>query len=147
MNVVECPELRALLLYLGTKLSDKDIPHRTKLASMIVERYRQEHEKLIADLKVCVLSSLVHAIFVTDELYQTAKGRISWTADVWTDSNQRPFLALTAHYMVMDGRRLVMRSRLVMFRHCPETHSGDNMGTYVFAFWKECEILHKVSSV
>ena len=35
-NVVECPEFRSLLLYIGEgKIVDKDIPHRTKVTNMI----------------------------------------------------------------------------------------------------------------
>lgn len=52
MNAIECPELRALLLYLGSDLTDTQIPHRTKLTNLIVRRYVEEHEKLLADVKV-----------------------------------------------------------------------------------------------
>lgn len=146
MNAIECPELRALLLYLGSDLTDTQIPHRTKLTNLIVRRYVEEHEKLLEDVRVCLPVVVCMALQLVT-FSQNSIGRVSWTADVWTDSNQRPFLACTAHYMAREGKHLILRSRLVMFRYCPETHSGDNMGDFIFGLMKECGILHKVRRV
>lgn len=49
--------------------------------------------------------------------------------------------------MAREGRHLILRSRLVMFRYCPETHSGDYMGDLIFELMKECGALHKVCPV
>lgn len=52
-NVVECPEFRELLLYLGEgKIQDKNLPHRTKLTEMILNEFRTEYCKIKDDLKV-----------------------------------------------------------------------------------------------
>jgi hypothetical protein len=55
-NVVECPEFRKFLLYIGDgKIVDKDIPHRTKVTNMIHEEYKNEYQMLKGDLTVrCV---------------------------------------------------------------------------------------------
>lgn len=52
INVVESPELRNLLLYIGTQLHDGHIPHRTKLSELITERFKVEHAAMIQDLRV-----------------------------------------------------------------------------------------------
>jgi hypothetical protein len=53
-NVLECPEFRALLLYLGDgKMDDTDLPHRTKMTQMVLDEYRKEYNKTKSDLKVC----------------------------------------------------------------------------------------------
>jgi len=52
MNVVESPELRDLLLFIGTDLTEHDIPHRTKLSELIVLRYKAEYAKLMVEVQV-----------------------------------------------------------------------------------------------
>lgn len=52
LNVVECQELRDLLLYLNTDLSENDIPHRTKLTRVIFDSYHREWSKLVRSLQV-----------------------------------------------------------------------------------------------
>lgn len=52
INVIDCAELRDLLLYLGTELEEKDLPHRTKLTELIRQRFRVEYENLIKELGV-----------------------------------------------------------------------------------------------
>ncbi|KDQ52761.1 hypothetical protein JAAARDRAFT_50161 [Jaapia argillacea MUCL 33604] len=49
INVVESEELRDLLLFVGSELKDGDIPHRTKLAQLLIERFRTETELLAHD--------------------------------------------------------------------------------------------------
>ncbi|GLB37952.1 putative encoded by [Lyophyllum shimeji] len=68
INVIDSPELRDLLLYVGTQLDEDDLPHRTKLTQLIYERFQVEFKKLIEELK-------------------NAAGRISFTSDLWTDQN------------------------------------------------------------
>ena len=52
INVVDCPELQALLLFIGAELQEKDIPHRTKLAELIMERFHIEYKKILEELEV-----------------------------------------------------------------------------------------------
>ncbi|GLB45625.1 hypothetical protein LshimejAT787_2500170 [Lyophyllum shimeji] len=51
INVIDSPELRDLLLYVGTQLDEDDLPHRTKLTQLIYERFQLELKKLIEELK------------------------------------------------------------------------------------------------
>jgi len=52
MNVVESPELRDLLLFIGTDLTERDIPHRANLSELIVSQYRAEYAKLMVEIQV-----------------------------------------------------------------------------------------------
>ncbi|KAF8416611.1 hypothetical protein L210DRAFT_3372473, partial [Boletus edulis BED1] len=69
------------LLYLGDgKLTDTNIPHRTKLTRMVLDGFQTEYEKIKGDLKQSL-------------------GRISCTTDLWSDPNRDSYMAVTAHYM------------------------------------------------
>ncbi|KAF8870156.1 hypothetical protein BD779DRAFT_1409123, partial [Infundibulicybe gibba] len=61
-------------------LKDTDIPHRTKIREQIITSWK-EHYKV---LKGNLASSL---------------GRISFTADIWSDGNRKPYLAITSHWI------------------------------------------------
>jgi hypothetical protein len=52
INVVDCPELRELLLFIGTEIEDYDIPHRTKLSELITSRFKVEYNRMIEDINV-----------------------------------------------------------------------------------------------
>ncbi|KAF9510406.1 hypothetical protein BS47DRAFT_1300302 [Hydnum rufescens UP504] len=80
MNVIECPEFRALLLYLQENLTNDDIPGRTKIRSSILKMWQTEFLKLKSEL-------------------EGSLGKVSFTADIWSDSRLRPFLAITAHWI------------------------------------------------
>lgn len=62
MNVVDCPEFRELLLYIGLELEDRDIPHRTKLSELITSRFKIEYAKINQEVQVrqtaCMISVL-----------------------------------------------------------------------------------------
>ncbi|KAJ7244799.1 hypothetical protein B0H12DRAFT_961455, partial [Mycena haematopus] len=61
-------------------LDDDDIPHRTKMAQIITERFKIEYQKMIYEI-------------------QNAISRISYTDDIWTRKNLDSHLAITAHYL------------------------------------------------
>ncbi|KAJ6620952.1 hypothetical protein B0H10DRAFT_2432551 [Mycena sp. CBHHK59/15] len=52
IDVVDCPELRNLLLFVGAQLEDEDIPHRTMLSKLIAERFQVEYNKMIREIQV-----------------------------------------------------------------------------------------------
>jgi hypothetical protein len=52
LNVIECPEFRALLLLLRNDLKDSMIPHRTKLRELVIEAWRRYFNILKKDLEV-----------------------------------------------------------------------------------------------
>ncbi|VDC01199.1 unnamed protein product [Peniophora sp. CBMAI 1063] len=86
MNVVECAESRDLLLYLNAELTGEDIPHRTKITEFIYELFSAQYRKLV------------------HELQEDAISRISFTTDVWSDPQFKPYMAVTAHYWLLSAR-------------------------------------------
>ncbi|KAL1717668.1 hypothetical protein EV715DRAFT_168237, partial [Schizophyllum commune] len=66
-------------------LEEEDIPHRTLMTQLIVERFEIEKARLEEDI-------------------QNTAGRVSYTADVWSRTNMQSFLAVTAHYIVRTDR-------------------------------------------
>ncbi|KAJ3752489.1 hypothetical protein EV360DRAFT_11628, partial [Lentinula raphanica] len=71
------------LLYIGNNLRERDIPHRTRLRELILERYKCHWKEITSEMKA-------------------ALGRISFTSDMWSNSVLKGFMAITAHYMIKD---------------------------------------------
>ena len=61
-------------------LSEKDIPHRTKIHEEILLRARG------AEVRV-------------REALANVKGKVSFTFDTWTSDAQDPYLSVTGHYI------------------------------------------------
>ena len=55
LNIIECKEFRRLLLFLREDLQDKDIPHRTKIKTDIIQAWKDYFIVLKQDLAVCIL--------------------------------------------------------------------------------------------
>lgn len=52
VNVVDCPEFRAFVLFGRTDVSEKDLPHRTSLTKKLFDKFDAAHLALIEELKV-----------------------------------------------------------------------------------------------
>ncbi|TEB10195.1 hypothetical protein FA13DRAFT_1589185, partial [Coprinellus micaceus] len=61
-------------------LTEADIPHRTKLATLILENFRKEYQLMVAE----IAGSL---------------GRVAFTSDIWSRQNLQSYMAVTAHYL------------------------------------------------
>ncbi|KIK79105.1 hypothetical protein PAXRUDRAFT_162177 [Paxillus rubicundulus Ve08.2h10] len=97
MDVVDCPELQDLLLFIGGDLTNADILHRTKLRELITERYKVEYAKMLTEI-------------------QNSLGCVSFTSDMWTNQNSKSFMAVTAHYCALDYKgHLILWSHLAAF--------------------------------
>lgn len=60
MNVVECPELRELLVYIGNDtIDDDDILHRTKITQMLFEEHQAMRQQIMAELRVCYVTPFI----------------------------------------------------------------------------------------
>lgn len=66
---MDCKEFREFALYGRENVSDRDLPHRTKLVSLIFETYEREHRDLKADFKVCDPVILITVIELKLALY------------------------------------------------------------------------------
>ncbi|TFK78761.1 hypothetical protein K466DRAFT_469428, partial [Polyporus arcularius HHB13444] len=64
-------------------LDEKDLPHRKKITSLILEQWEEARKKIIDELKA-------------------SPGRVSFTCDIWTDQQLASFLALSAHHVRKD---------------------------------------------
>ena len=57
--MLECPEFRELMLFLGQDhINDDNIPHRNSLTRQILEEYKKEQIGIMDDLKVSVDTSI-----------------------------------------------------------------------------------------
>ncbi|KAF8993486.1 hypothetical protein BDQ17DRAFT_1198220, partial [Cyathus striatus] len=61
-------------------ITDRDVPHRTKIATLIKEQFEQEYLKMAEDI-------------------QNALGNVSVTSDIWSRQNLCPHMGVTVHYM------------------------------------------------
>jgi hypothetical protein len=52
INVVESAEFREFTLYGRENVTERDLPHRTKLIELIFTAYEEEHRKLLNGFKV-----------------------------------------------------------------------------------------------
>lgn len=128
INVLESPEFRELMLFLGDgKLEDKDLPHPTKMTKTILEEFKKERKSLAEDM-------------------QNTEGRISFTTDLWSDPNLDSYMAVTAHYMSRartDGQ-LEYRCGLIAFKYIEGAHSGVNLAMHFFKLIDSLGVAHKV---
>ncbi|KIK21605.1 hypothetical protein PISMIDRAFT_103927 [Pisolithus microcarpus 441] len=76
-----------------------------------------------------------------------AEGRISCTADIWSDEVLRPFLALTAHWIgKSEGTAsLQLKAALLAFHHLPGNHTGDYIAQKFLHLLDCAEVMEKVS--
>jgi hypothetical protein len=98
-------------MYTRPSLSEKDIPHRTKIHEEIIFRAHT------AEAKVC-------------EALLKIEGKVSFTFDTWTSEAQDPYLSVTGHYISSpEGRpqEWELKSEQLAFTHFEGAHSGANM--------------------
>ncbi|KAI0070341.1 hypothetical protein K474DRAFT_1576559, partial [Panus rudis PR-1116 ss-1] len=68
------------LLYIAQdRLTDRDLPHRTTLRKLVIKMADEYFNRMVQ----CLATSL---------------GRLHFTADVWSNSRLRGFMAVTVHY-------------------------------------------------
>ncbi|KIK96753.1 hypothetical protein PAXRUDRAFT_137763 [Paxillus rubicundulus Ve08.2h10] len=97
MNIVDCPKLQNLLLFIGGDLANADILHHTKLRELITERYKVEYAKMLTEI-------------------QNLLRHVSFTSDMWTTQNSKSFMTVTAHYCALDYKGcLILQSHLAAF--------------------------------
>jgi hypothetical protein len=70
---VDNPLFRDWALFGRTNLSERDLPHQTKLLEMIFEKYENEHQKMLSDFQV----SCFHAMFKYSFMYLSYLRRLS----------------------------------------------------------------------
>ncbi|PLW31889.1 hypothetical protein PCANC_22752 [Puccinia coronata f. sp. avenae] len=70
--------------------------------------------------------------------------RISLTTDLWTSSNQTPFMVISAHFISADW---TLNKRIISFKMLPPPHTGLAIADQLLASIMEWKILDKVMSI
>jgi len=86
---------------------------------------------------------------------QKLVGKISFTTDTWTDPNQSPFMAVTAHWIeaideqLPSGphKKLRLHSDLVGFHHLPGQHTGEHLAHCFLFITDRLKITGKASGI
>ena len=97
--MVENDEFRSLVMELNP---DSFLCHADSLRSKILNRTAT----VVEDIQM--------------ELLQN-NSKISFTTDIWTNSVQKPFMVVTAHYIDSNWN---LESVMLDFRHFPGSHTG-----------------------
>lgn len=83
----------------------------------------------------------------TFEMTQNSVGKISYTVDIWSDSNLRSYLAMTAHWIARYNNSLQFKSSLIAFHRVWGKHSGKNLAKIVFDMLERVGVTSKVFPV
>jgi hypothetical protein len=137
--VVDNEELHDLLLFISVDLTNKDIPHCSMLTKLIVENFQREYVKLQEEIQVS--SNLLIFNSSLTYFFKNSAGQVSYTSDVWSRNDLSAFMAVTAHYLVMnDGGNLDQRNCLVAFRHLHGSYTGENLADVFFQVLEELSV-------
>ncbi|KAF5378616.1 hypothetical protein D9615_007187 [Tricholomella constricta] len=110
--LIDKGSFQRLLKYLRPALSDKEIPHRTKLRQEILRRAQD------IEVRIC-------------ERLGGIPGRISFTFDTWTSDAGDPYLSVTGHYIWASEDQPMdwsLKTDQLAFTHLEGNHSGSNIG-------------------
>ncbi|KAI9429826.1 hypothetical protein BJY52DRAFT_1200381 [Lactarius psammicola] len=112
IHVVKRPEFQRLYMLLRKTLINTDIPRHDKMREVIISLW----QKLFKTLKL----NLSHS-----------SGQISFTSNVWSNTNLAAYLALTAHWISKSNGRLVLKAALIGFHHLKKKHMGVNLAKMI----------------
>ncbi|KAG2047331.1 hypothetical protein BDR06DRAFT_976813 [Suillus hirtellus] len=89
-------------------VNETNVFHHTKICELVIDAFHEYFNALKRDLVA-------------------AQGKVSFTSDLWSDSNLCPFMALTAHWIAKadQGSMLTLRAALIGFHNVPGSHTGE----------------------
>ena len=58
---------------------------------------------------------------------ENSLGKVSFTIDMWSDPDLKPYMAVTAHWLKLVQEKLTLRAELIGFLHLSETHSRERL--------------------
>jgi hypothetical protein len=122
------------------------IPHRTKLRELIIKAWQRYFQALKKDLEVFYL--LIHSTYCSlTRNIQHAVGRVSFTTDIWSDKNRRPYLAITAHWIAkLEGTTsLQLKASLIAFHRLRGNHDGVSLAKTVLHLLDRAGVTVKVT--
>jgi hypothetical protein len=78
-------------------------------------------------------------------------GKISFTMDLWTDFDRKPYMAVTAHWLEKTcpqsetpQQQVNLRTDLIGFVHLPGTHTGERLAGVFLWILDRLKITKKV---
>jgi hypothetical protein len=76
-------------------------------------------------------------------------GDISFTVDAWSDSDLKPYLCVTAHWVGREKttKRLILRSALIAFHRIVGRHDGENMAQALLRILDRAGVTQKVHMI
>jgi hypothetical protein len=82
-------------------------------------------------------------------IQKNSLGKVSFTTDMWSDPDLKPYMAVTAHWLENvqspgGERRLTLRASLIGFLHFPGTHTGERLAEAFSLIIKRSGLGHKV---
>jgi hypothetical protein len=126
-------------------LKDGDIPQQTKVRAAIIDAWQVYFDDLKKELAVSLsrITSSLAILFIT---HQGAPGRISFTADIWSNQSRHPYFAITTHWIVKDksNGHLKLRAALIAFHHLWGSHSGPRLARVALHILDRVEITARV---
>ena len=78
INIVENIEFCQLILLLQPKVEDKDIPHRTKMTSLVMDEFQRLFNMLKIELQVCVSPCNISNIQLTHLIGVNGRHLLYW---------------------------------------------------------------------
>jgi hypothetical protein len=108
---VDKKPFRDLLRYLRPSLTEKDIPHRTKIRKEVLKRAATAEDRVRDRLAVI-------------------PSKVSFTFDSWTSDAGDPYLSVTGHYIFAPAdkpQEWKLKAEQLAFKHIKGNHSGANI--------------------
>lgn len=148
LRVVETPEFRRLLLFLREDIDDSAIPKRTKIRNAVMDSLDNFFVRLKNDIHVCFSQCFAHDLLNNFLPYQNSLGKVSFTADMWSDKKMQSFLAVTAHWISRnDTGTLELKSSLIAFHRVWGQHTGKNLAVIVLNLLDRAGATSKVNNM
>jgi len=74
-------------------------------------------------------------------------GRVSFTTDIWSDKNRRPYLVITAHWIAkLEGTSsLQLKASLIAFHRLRGGHNGTSLAKVVLHLLDRAGVTVKVT--
>ena len=74
-------------------------------------------------------------------------GKISFTMDLWTDFDKKPYMVVTAHWLKQEskGQKITLHTDLIGFMHIPGSHTGEHLAEVFFLIINCLNLVKKVS--
>jgi len=137
---------------LREELQNRDIPSRTTMRDRIMEMLDTHLDNLERDMHVRHSRCRCWEAWSHFCSQQKSVGRVSFTMDMWTDTDLSPFMAVTAHWIQGTTERtpngcktiLKLRADLVGFYHVPDRHDGRHLAHSFLFITDRLDITEKV---